>query len=247
MGLLEAKNTLYQTFLCPFYVIVAIISGVLTVVINGVIDYFVYLDWKHRTHIVDPDFFSEIIIFHVIMAVLVFGSGKDIRKPILAKKVHPVTREALSNWCIKRVFFFSLAEPNWKKRLFMFIWNVLLFPGVFIFAAVIFLCWSSKGFGDMETSDCKVGIWPLVAVTESWKLVAVIIIHAMNWVATHNVEQPELAPHLAEDPEYLIPEDDPSMALFPSSAPTAPDQSNQSYGATSGAFGTNTTERPANA
>lgn len=188
-----SSDELSPIFFTPHYFVMLTINVVLCVTINGVIDYFVNRD-KAAFYVMNGANAINMIIFSLILSLISFAGGGAVHKRILEGKAMPVTRRALCDTCFKKVICFSMQEPSWKKRIFLFMWNAFLFPGVFLALAVSLLCMFATGFSSLgQTDSCPVSEAANIVVIECWKAVGAAILFSMSYAAAHNEEQPELA------------------------------------------------------
>lgn len=168
-----------------------LINAVITVLINGIIDYF--SNKGHALALVGSATMINVCIFCFIMSFLSFAGSGDIHKRIRKGMVSPVTADALRDNKFKRWYLFPIAHASWKKRLPLWILWCVVFLGVPIFFCVFLFCWASRGFAPMHGEECKTGsLWVYVAWTETWKCVTVSVMHTVNYAAAHNDEQSEL-------------------------------------------------------
>lgn len=206
-------ETLSPIFFDSFYVCLLVINLVLCCAINGVIDYFVNKD-HGPWHVVSSSNIFNMLVFAFILSVLTFFGSGTIHKRIKEGKSPTVTRRALCDTCFKKVICFSMQEPNWKKRFCLFIWNCLLFPGVFLGVFVSLMCMFATGFKSLGQADaCEVSEAANIVVIESWKAVGMFIVFTMNFASSHNEEQPEVAevvnpllanPNIGQDADHGI-------------------------------------------
>lgn len=188
-------------FFSTHFFLLLVVTVALTVVINGVIDYFMYRN-KPPWFVVDGlNTIATVMLFNVIVGILLFFSAKDIQKRVREGVSPPVDQRALRGGLGTRILFFSLCLPNWKTRLPMFLLNVCWFPGVPMLIAMGFFCWCAINFQPLGAQNCPAtSIMEYVIWTELWKGISVGIVFAMNYAAAHNDDQPEVAVSLLDDP-----------------------------------------------
>jgi hypothetical protein len=188
---LPSLTKLAPIFFTRHYALLLVINVVLTIIVNGLIDYFTQKG-KAAHYLVEDTTVLTTCIFALIMGLIYFASSGDIHKRIKKGVCAPVTRQALRDNVFKKVFFFAMQEPNWKKRFPMFMWQSALIPGVLCYVCIFLFCWMSIGFASMEHNECKTSLAVFVVWTEVWKSICVTIIFTANYAAAHNEEQKEI-------------------------------------------------------
>jgi hypothetical protein len=190
-GSLEHLTPIFMT---THYFVMLTVNIVLTTGINATIDYFMNRD-KAPYYALSSATIVNMLLFCIIVSLIIFaGSGGPVHKRIREGQASPVTRRALCDTCFKRVILFSLQEPNWRRRVWLFPWNVIFFPGIPLAIVLSLMCLFASGFSSFGKADaCEVSEAANVIVMASWKAVGAGIIFTMAYAAAHNEEQEEIA------------------------------------------------------
>lgn len=147
-----------------------------------------------KYYVISGSNIANMLIFSIIVSFFMFWNAKRQHDRIKAGEASPVTRRALCDNCFKKVICFSMQEPIWKKRIWLFMWNAFLFPGVFTVMAMSLLCMAATGFDSLGKAEaCEVSAPVNIVVIECWKAVGLTIVFSMMYASSHNEEQPELA------------------------------------------------------
>jgi hypothetical protein len=187
-------DELMPLFMQSHYWIMLTINVVVCIGLNVGLDIWANSNAGPKYYVVSPGNIGNMLLFSFVVSFFTFWNAGVQHKRILAGEAVPVTRRALTNNFFWRVFLFSAQEPSWKKRLFLYCWEGLLFPGVFLIISVSLLCMFATGFSSLGSADaCEVSEAVNIVVIESWKVVGTVIIFTSMYAASHNEEQPEIA------------------------------------------------------
>jgi hypothetical protein len=194
MPVLESHRTIWPIFGCAFFWICFTVTCVLTFGINFGIDYGMHTDNVEVAVIDGSNFIIGVVATVLVIDVLVFFGGGSIRDRILKGDARPVAQLALCDTLLKRIVFFSMAEPKWKVRFPRFVAQSLLFPGLFVVLVVYMICWLVSGCGSLPSNACAVPLREWCALTECWKMFIAGTLYIINFISMHNDAQPELYP-----------------------------------------------------
>ena len=189
--MLESRRDIAPVFFRAHFWILLIVNAILTVGINIGVDYGMNKNKSSPHNVVATSSIIEILIFSSIIASCVIWGSGDIHKKIRDHEIQPIARTTLCDTLIKRIVFFSIAEPDWKWRFPKFLVQVWIFPGFPVTLIVWTFCWMAK---DFSAGACTGSLWDLCAWNAVWKCVITAIVFAINYVAAHNDAQPECQP-----------------------------------------------------
>jgi hypothetical protein len=209
-------------FFTRHFLLIEVVSFVMTTGVNGLIDYFMEHHKGGPWYLISSNMVLTVLIFALIMSLLIFAGGGDIHKRIKKGLNEPVRRDALQDSVLKRFLFFPIGEPSWKKRLPLFMWWAVMVPGLITVVALYFFCWTAKGFGKLQNKDCECTLGEYVVWTEMWKGSIAVFMTAVNYAASSNDEQSELqAGLLGEDDESAAAGPDSLASMSPHGDPDA--------------------------
>jgi len=171
------------------------ITVLLTVGVNALIDYFMYRskppsEWA----ISGPATVVDFMLFAFILSVLIFFGSVGVHDRIKAGKAAAIDPDAFRATCAQRFFLFALAEPNWKKRLPLFLWQALLIPTILIYIIVVLSCWASVHFRPMAQYECRVSLGVFLLYRGVVHGVLAAFLYAQNYASAHNAAQKEIRP-----------------------------------------------------
>lgn len=193
MSRLETLRSVWPIYLTAHFWILFLLTLGLTFGVNYGVDYGMHKMNETYAVINGSSFATGVLVVVLIIDVLVFFGGGDIRKRIIEGKAHPVAQSALCDTLFKRVFLFSLAVPNWKDRFPRFVAQTLFFPGVFVVIVVYGACYFASGApSSLPQNGCVVPLHEYLAYTEGWKTFIAACVFIINYAAFHNDAQPEL-------------------------------------------------------
>jgi len=185
----EPCNSVFACLATGFFVKNALITLFLTAGANFVVDF--YLNTTDPYYMWSLTFVFNVAITGAIMAFLiVISQTGSVRNEIINGRAVPIYREALRNggW-----IFFPLAVTDWKKRLPMFIVMTWAYPGFLTIVLTTIYCDLNNDFTFSWTDEsCPVKHLNMCFYNMIWKSCMVMMIMPLNFIAAHNMEQPEL-------------------------------------------------------
>jgi hypothetical protein len=200
-----SHRSIFPIFGCAFYWLCLALTCCLTFGINYGIDYGMHKNEDMVAVINGTSFIANVIITLLIIDVLCFFGGGSIRDRILQGDAQPVAQLALCDTLLKRIIFFSMAEPRWKVRFPRFVAQTCLFPGLFVVLVVYAICWFASGCGTLPKDACVVPLKEWCAWTELWKVCIASSVYTVNYISMHNDAQPELYPETAQVTSSQVP------------------------------------------
>lgn len=190
---------------------------ILTFGINFGIDYGMNKD-KDEVAVIDgSSFVIGVFATVLVIDILVFFGGGSIRDRLIKGDAQPVAQLALCDTLLKRIVFFSMAEPKWKIRFPRFVAQTLLFPGLFVVIVVYAICWFVSGCGSLPKNACVVPLHEWCAWTELWKTFIAGSVYIINYISMHNDAQPELSQQEGEGEHLYQAETDGAAVASPTS------------------------------
>lgn len=192
MAVGEPHRTLWPIYQVPIFWGALLVTCMCTFGINYGIDYAMHQDNVNVAVINGSNFAIGVLATVVVIDLIVFFGAGGMRDRIIAGKQRPVAQVALCDTLLKRILFFSLAEPVWQTRLPRFIAQTMLFPGLFVLLGVYMICWFVSGCGSLPQNACEQPLHVWCAWTALWKVVIASSVYTMNFAAVHNDAQPEL-------------------------------------------------------
>ena len=198
--MLPSYPCLAPIFFTKFYLACLIVTIVMTVGCNALIDWLV-AKGEDDHYVATKNFVFNCLIFNVVVCFLVFWGTGGLRQRILDGISPPVKSKALQDSWFKKYILFSMVFPAWKGRFWRFMLQSVYFPTVPTIVCVYFFLWCINSFGELpgDAGKCSLGVY--ILATETWKSFVVGIIFSCNFAAAHNYMQPEL--HYG-----LVPEED---------------------------------------
>lgn len=198
------------------FVIQMIINFILCTGINFGVDYAMNKS-SDQVGIIDGWHFwfnISMMVLNIAFWPTVFGS-MGLRRRMLRGDVRPLSQDALENAVWKRaIFWFTKSSvvavtdspdpvrqtPTSMMRALRYMVQCVIFPGLFVAGGLILICWCVLGRPVPLPSGplVVVDLVPFVWYTVCWKVVVMVLVIPVCFVAGHSDAQPELIASLKE-------------------------------------------------
>jgi hypothetical protein len=160
---------------------------------NFGVDYGLHKDSSRIAIVNGINFWLNILIMTAVISFFTcIGSG-GVTKRILEQKAAPIHQSILCDSLFKRIVFFSMAVPRLWDRVPRFIVQSLVFPGLFTATMCYLLCWFVSRCPETLPNDaCVASIYEYCGLTALWKAFIATTVFLLNYIAAHNIMQPDL-------------------------------------------------------
>ena len=175
---------------------------------NFGVDYALNKDSSRVAIVNGVNFWLNILIMTAVIAFFTaIGSG-GVTKRILEQKASPIHQSILCDTLFKRILFFSMAVPRLWDRIPRFVVQSLVFPGLFTAITCYALCWFVSNCPQtLPENACVAPIYEYCGLTALWKAFIATTVFLLNYVAAHNIMQPELQEALLAESSSPLTED----------------------------------------